>query len=156
MPPAGRVARPKTDSDYFDRMCKAVFSAGLNWRVIENKWTGFRKAFEGFDPESVARMSEKEIQALLKNPDVVRNEKKIRSTVQNAKTMVELKKEFGSMRSYIDSFGRKEEKLQDELQSRFKHVGPSTARTFLWMVGYKLTPTKEEKMWMKGHHEHDQ
>jgi DNA-3-methyladenine glycosylase I len=156
MPPTGRVAQPKSDSEYFDRMCKAVFSAGLNWRVIENKWSGFRKAFEGFVPEKVAKLSETEIRALMKDPDIVRNEKKIRATVQNAKTMVELKKEFGSMRSYIDSFGRKEEKLQDELQSRFKHVGPSSARTFLWMVGYKLTPTKEEKMWMKGHHEQDE
>ncbi|MDA4121328.1 MAG: DNA-3-methyladenine glycosylase I [Thaumarchaeota archaeon] len=155
MPPTGRVGQPKSDSEYFDRMCKAVFSAGLNWRVIENKWSGFRKAFEGFVPEKVAKLSEKEIQALMKNPDIVRNEKKIRATVQNAKAMVDLKKEFGSMRSYVDSFGRKEDKLQDELQSRFKHVGPSSARTFLWMVGYKLTPTKEEKMWMKGHHEHD-
>jgi DNA-3-methyladenine glycosylase I len=156
MPPTQRVAQPKRDSEYFDRMCKAVFSAGLNWRVIENKWSGFRKAFEGFVPEKVAKLSEKEIQALMKDPGIVRNEKKIRATVQNAKTMVDLKKEFGSMRSYIDSFGRNEDKLQDELQSRFKHVGPSSARTFLWMVGYKLPPTKEEKMLMKGHHEHDE
>ncbi|MDA4127445.1 MAG: DNA-3-methyladenine glycosylase I [Thaumarchaeota archaeon] len=153
MPPSSRTARLKTDAEYFDRMCRAVFSAGLNWRVVENKWPGFRKAFEGFAPERVAGLSEKTIQALMKNPDIVRNEKKIRATVLNAKTMVDLKKEFGSMRSYVDSFGRKEDKLQDELQSRFKHVGPSTARTFLWMVGYKLTPTKEEKMWMKGDHD---
>jgi hypothetical protein len=65
-----------------------------------------------------------------------------------------MRKESGSVKGYIDSFGKKEDKLQEDLQGRFEHLGPSTARTFLWMVGYHLTPTKEEKTWMKGHSEH--
>ena len=152
MPPAWKVSAPRNDSDYFDRMSKAIFTAGLNWKMIENKWPNFRKAFSGFSPESVARLSEKQVQALMRNPGIIRNEKKIRATVENARTILELGKAHGSMKEYIGSFGKKEERLQEELQERFRHMGPSSARTFLWMVGYPLTPTKEEKMWMKGHH----
>jgi DNA-3-methyladenine glycosylase I len=153
MPPARKVAAPKNDSEYLDRLSKAVFTAGLNWRMVENKWPDFRKAFARFSPARVSKLSEREIRALMKNSGIVRNEKKIRATVQNARTVLELEKEYDSVKGYIDSFGKKEIELQKDLQERFEHVGPSTARTFLWMAGYPLTPTKEEKMWMKGHHE---
>jgi DNA-3-methyladenine glycosylase I len=90
----------------------------------------------------------------MENPGIVRNEKKIRATVENAKTILNLEKEYGSVKAYLDTFGKREGKLLEDLQYKFKHMGPSTARTFLWAVGYSLTPTKEEKQWMKGHPEH--
>lgn len=154
MAPTWRAAPPKDDSDYFDRMSKAIFTAGLNWKMVENKWPAFRKAFSGFSPSKVAKLNEKEVKALMKNQGIVRNEKKIRATVENAKAILTIEKEFGSIRGYIDSFGGAEVKLQKELQERFRHVGPSTARMFLWMAEYPLTPTREEKMWLKGHPEH--
>jgi 3-methyladenine DNA glycosylase Tag len=154
MPPTGKTTPPKDDSGYFDLMSKAIFTAGLNWKMVENKWPNFRKAFGGFSPAKVAGLSESDVKALMKDSGIVRNEKKIRATVQNAKTILDLEKEYGSVKGYIESFGRQEGRLQEELQNRFKHVGPSTARMFLWMVAYPLTPTKEEKTWMKGHPEH--
>jgi len=153
MAPAWKVTPPKDDSDYFDRMSKAIFTAGLNWKMVENKWPAFHRSFFGFSPAKVARLKEKDVKALMKNQGIVRNEKKIRATVENAKTILTIEKEFGSIKGYIDSFGKGEERLQEDLQDKFRHVGPSTARMFLWEVGYPLTPTKEEKMWMKGHHE---
>jgi len=152
MAPMLDAERPKNDSGYFDRMSMAIFTAGLNWRVVDKKWPNFRKAFLEFDPTRVARMSENQIKALMNNEGIVRNERKIRATVENAKVVLALEKEFGSVSSFINSFGKKEDKLQEELQARFHHLGPSTARTFLWMVGYRLTPTKEERAWMEGHH----
>lgn len=153
MAPAWKVTPPKDDADYFDRMSKAIFTAGLNWKMVENKWPAFKKAFFGFSPAKVARLTEKDVATLMKNQGIVRNEKKIRATVENAKSILALAKEFGSIKGYFDSFKGGEVKLQTELQEKFKHVGPSTARMFLWEVGYRLTPTKEEKTWMKGHHE---
>ncbi len=154
MPPAWKASPPRDDSGYFDLMSRAIFTAGLNWSMVEKKWPNFREAFGGFSPAKVAKLSEREVKTLMNNPGIVRNEKKIRATVQNARTILDLEKEYGSVRGYIDSFGKQEGRLQEELQNRFKHMGPSTARVFLWMVGYPLTPTKEEKMWMKGHPEH--
>jgi DNA-3-methyladenine glycosylase I len=151
MAPTPDASPPKDDSDYFGRLSKAIFTAGLNWSVIEKKWPGFEKAFADFSPEKVSKMSEARIRALTKDPRIVRNERKIRATVENARAVISLQKEYGSFEEYVHSFGRQEERLQEDLQNRFKHLGPSTARSFLWMVGYHLTPTKEEKMWMKGH-----
>lgn len=145
---------PKDDAGYFDLMSRAIFTAGLNWKMVENKWPDFRKAFADFSPAKVAKMTEKDVRALMKDTRIVRNEKKIQATIENARTMLDLAKEHESFDGYIDSFGKKEKLVLEDLQRRFKFMGPSTARMFLWMAGYRLTPTKEEQTWMKAHPDH--
>ncbi len=154
MAPSWKAPPPKDDQGYFDLMSRAIFTAGLNWSMIEKKWPNFRKAFADFSPSKVANLSERDVKSLMENPGIVRNEKKIRATVENAKTILDLEKEYGSVKAYLDTFGKREGKLLEDLQYKFKHMGPSTARTFLWAISYSLTPTKEEQQWMKGHHEH--
>jgi 3-methyladenine DNA glycosylase Tag len=149
--PGWKTAPPKDDQGYFDRMSKTIFTAGLNWRMVENKWDNFQRAFADFAPAKVAELTEKDVKALMKDTGIVRNERKIRATIQNAQAVLAIEKEFGSVREYLDSFGKKEEALQKDLQLRFKHLGPSTGRMFLWSVGHPLTPNREEKKWMKGH-----
>ena len=150
--PGWKVKPPKTDSEYFERMTKAIFTAGLSWKMIENKWPNFTKAFSGFSPIKVKGFSEKDIGRLLKDEGIVRNERKIRATVHNASQFLLLGREFGSLRGYLDSFGKDEERLQTDLRERFQHLGPSTARMFLWSSGCPLTPSREEKKWMASHH----
>ncbi len=116
--------------------------------MVEKKWPNFRKAFASFSPEKVAKMTERDVKSLMGDPGIVRNERKIRATIHNAGKFVSLKKEFGSFKGYIASFGKDEGRLQEDLQGKFQHVGGSTARMFLWSVGYDLTPTSEEKKWM--------
>ncbi len=151
MSPTWKITKPKNDDDYFERMTKTLFSAGLNWKVVDKKWPSFRKAFYGFSPAKVAKLTDKNVKSLLKNPDIVRNEKKIKSTVYNAGEFLKLHKDFGSFRGYVDSFAKDEDRLLSDLQDKFQHLGPSTARTFLWSVGYSLTPNAEEKKWMTAH-----
>jgi 3-methyladenine DNA glycosylase Tag len=154
--PTWNVTSPKDDADYFDRLSKSIFTAGLNWKMVDNKWPNFRKAFMGFEPSKVAKLTERDVARLMKDDGIVRNEKKIRATIFNASRIVQLAKKEGSFEGYLRSFGKNEAELQNSLLEEFKHVGPSTARTFLWSVGYKLTPTAEEKEWMASHgHGHD-
>ncbi|MDA4117903.1 MAG: DNA-3-methyladenine glycosylase I [Thaumarchaeota archaeon] len=148
MPTGGKVTRPKDDAGYFERMSKTLFTAGLSWTMVEKKWPNFQKAFAGFSPEKVAKMTQKDVKSLMSNDGIVKNERKIKATIQNANEFLKLKKDFGSFREYLDSLGKDETALQSDLQKRFQHVGPSTARMFLWSVGHKLTPTAEEKKWM--------
>jgi len=148
MPPGWKVAAPKDDAGYFERMSRTLFSAGLSWEMVEKKWPNFRKAFAAFSPEKVAKMTEKDVKSLMGDTGIVRNERKIRATIHNAGEFANLKKEFGSFKGYVASFGKDEERLQEDLQERFQHVGGATARMFLWSAGYKLTPNAEEKKWM--------
>lgn len=151
MTPAWDVEKPKDDTEYFERLTKFIFSAGLNWNMIEKKWPNFREAFESFSPGKVARFSPKEVRVLMNDTRIVRNEKKITATVHNAAEFVKLQKEFESFQGYVDSFGKDEERLMTDVMKRFQHLGHSTTRMFLWSAGCKLTPTAEENKWMAGH-----
>ncbi len=153
--PGWKVTPPKDDGDYFDRMSKAIFTAGLNWKMVDSKWENFHRAFAGFSPTKVVKLTERDVRSLMKDTGIVRNEKKIRATIYNAQAILALEKEYGSVKEYLGSFGKKEDALQKDLQARFKHMGPSTARMFLWSVGHPLTPNREERMWMKGHGHED-
>jgi len=146
-----KATPPKDDQGYFERMTTHIFSAGLNWQVVEGKKAAFKKAFSDFAPGKVASYSEKDVKRLMGDAGIVRNERKIRSTVHNAAEFVGIKREYGSFRKYLDSFGKQEKELQADLQKRFQHMGTSTARMFLWSVGYPLNPNAEEKKWMASH-----
>jgi DNA-3-methyladenine glycosylase I len=149
--PAWNVKRPKNDDEYFERMTKSIFTAGLNWSVVDKKWPSFRTAFAGFSPGKIAKFSEKNVSALMKDTGIIRNERKIRATVHNAGEVLKLQKEHGSFAKYFQSFGKDEDRLLSDLQAKFQHMGASTARIFLWSAGYPLTPNAEEKKWMSGH-----
>ncbi|HEX4919939.1 MAG TPA: DNA-3-methyladenine glycosylase I [Candidatus Bathyarchaeia archaeon] len=151
MSPMWNAKPPKNDDEYFERMTRSLFTAGLNWKVIEKKWPNFQKAFADFSIGKVAKFSDNDVKRLMTDEGIVRNEKKVQATVHNAAQFLKLEKEFGSFQKYLDTFGKDEERMLEAVQERFQHVGPSTARTFLWSARCELTPTREEKKWMTAH-----
>lgn len=78
--------------------------AGLSWNTILNRRDGYRRAFEGFDPEAVARFDEGRMEALMHDEGIVRNRLKIRSAVNNASRFLEVRREFGSFDAYVWRF----------------------------------------------------
>jgi DNA-3-methyladenine glycosylase I len=78
--------------------------AGLSWQTILNKRDAYREAFAGFDPERVARFDRRRIEKLMTNAAIVRNRLKIESTVSNAKAVLEVQREFGSLDRYLWGF----------------------------------------------------
>jgi 3-methyladenine DNA glycosylase Tag len=139
---APKQIRPKRLNDYLEVMSKAVFQTGISWRVIESKWPGFKEAFFDFDPERIARLSPKEIDALAADTRIVRNRRKIEATVANAAAMVELNAQFGSFRKYLHSDNGFAETTAD-LKKRFKFIGDMGAYYFLHVVGEEVPPHEE-------------
>jgi DNA-3-methyladenine glycosylase I len=139
--------RPKGLADYLEVMTRAVFQSGISWRVIEAKWDGFREAFGGFDPESVASLDPPDVARLAKDARIVRNRRKIEATVHNAQAMVDLDRAHGGFRAYLRSHDGFEETVAD-LRKRFKFLGDLGAYYFLYVVGEKV-PAHED--WMAAH-----
>jgi DNA-3-methyladenine glycosylase I len=75
--------------------------AGLSWLTILNKRESFRSAFANFDAEQVARFDARDIKRLVNDAGIVRHAGKIASTVNNAKRVIELRKEFGSLGAFV-------------------------------------------------------
>jgi DNA-3-methyladenine glycosylase I len=78
--------------------------AGLSWLTILRKREAYRQAFDGFDPERVARYSQRRVEKLLANPGIVRNRLKVGSAVKNAKAFLAVQGEFGSFDTYMWTF----------------------------------------------------
>ena len=97
--------RPISDDKvWFEFLTLEGAQAGLSWATILNKRGGYKKAFADFDFHQVAKFNEAKIQALREDASIVRNQLKIRSTVGNAKALIEVQKEFGSFNDYIWRF----------------------------------------------------
>ncbi|MFI5264699.1 MAG: DNA-3-methyladenine glycosylase I [Candidatus Kapaibacterium sp.] len=92
------------DQKLFEFLILEGAQAGLSWLTILKKRDGYRKAFAGFDPEKVARFTEKKIGKLLEDPSIIRNKLKVRSAVTNAKAFLKVREEFGSFDKYIWQF----------------------------------------------------
>jgi DNA-3-methyladenine glycosylase I len=78
--------------------------AGLSWNTILNKRENYRKAFDGFRPEKIARYGKQDVQRLLRNDGIVRNRLKVAATIENAKRFLDVREEFGSFDQYLWRF----------------------------------------------------
>ena len=135
MPP--KQIRPKSLADYFEQLSKIAFQAGLSGRVVEAKWEHIRKAFHGFDPERVARMTPRAVDKLVADEKMIRSRSKIEATVANAERMLELDHEHKGFRRYLRSH-HDFEALAKDLRKQFKFIGDNGAYRFLWIVGEKV------------------
>ncbi|HZT54752.1 MAG TPA: DNA-3-methyladenine glycosylase I [Burkholderiaceae bacterium] len=88
------------DRRLFEKLCLEGFQAGLSWLTILNKRAAFRAGFADFDAEQVARFTQADIARLLADAGIVRHRGKIESTINNARRVLELKREFGSLAAY--------------------------------------------------------
>ena len=92
------------DTRLFEKLCLEGFQSGLSWLTILNKREAFRRAFAGFDAARVARFRSREVDRLLGDAAIVRHRGKIESTINNARRLLELRAEFGSLATYAWRF----------------------------------------------------
>lgn len=138
--------KPKGLDDYLEQLSKSVFQAGISWRVVDAKWPTIKPAFRGFQVERVARMGDREIDALATDERVIRSRPKIAAVVHNARAMLDLER-GGGFRKHLRSFDDYEE-LATDLKKRFKFVGDSGTYHFLWTVSH---PVPDWRSWAKAH-----
>lgn len=139
------------DHRLFEKICLEGFQSGLSWRTILAKRENFRKAFQGFDYNKIARFTEKDVARLLQDEGIVRHRGKIEAVINNAQRAVELVKNEGSLAAYIWQFEPKPEHiatpqtastsiasiaLSKALKKQgWKFVGPTTVYAFMQAMG---------------------
>jgi len=92
------------DQTLFEFLMLEGAQAGLSWETILKKREGYREAFDQFDSKKISKYTAFKIEALLQNPNIVRNKLKVNSIVLNARLFLEVQKEFGSFDKYIWQF----------------------------------------------------
>lgn len=92
------------DRHLFEMLILEGAQAGLSWETILKRREGYRKAFHHFDPVKVAGMGDAELEALLQNPEIIRNRLKVFAARKNALVFLKIQKEFGSFDRYVWGF----------------------------------------------------
>ncbi len=135
---------PQSPGDYLEVMSKAVFQAGMSWKVVEAKWPGIRDAFRGFDAQAVARLTPDDLDALTRDDRVIRNRRKLEAVVSNAGRILELEAEHGAFRDYLRSHGSVQATAID-LRKQVHVLGEMGSYYFLYVVGEEVPPHDEWK-----------
>ena len=92
------------DRVLFEFLILEGVQAGLSWHTVLKKRENYRLAYDGFDPEKVARYDEEKMNLLLQNSGLIRNRLKIAASVSNAQCFLEVQQAFGSFNQYIWNF----------------------------------------------------
>ena len=143
------------DKELFAMLVLEGMQAGVSWNLILDKEENFRRAFDGFDPKTVANYGEQKVGELLRDKGIIRNRNKILAAVSNARAFLKVQEEYGTFDSFIWSFtdgtvidhhlsnvedmpakDELSERVSAELKRRgFKFVGPTIVYSYLQGIG---------------------
>ena len=143
------------DDKLFEFLILETFQAGLSWITVLRKRENFRKAFDNFNYKKIATYNTEKFEELIKDAGIIRNKLKIKATISNAISFMEVQKEFGSFSNYIWSFTKGKtiknnwdnlnsipattvlsEKISKDLKKRgFKFVGPTVIYAHMQATG---------------------
>lgn len=126
-----------SDHELFGRLILEINQAGLSWEIILKKKKYFELAFDGFDIGKVANYGENDFERLVNDASIIRNKLKVNAAIYNARAIVEIQKEFGSFKSWLDAeFPKTKEEWVKLFKTRFKFVGGEIVNEFLMSTGY--------------------
>ncbi|PSK95919.1 DNA-3-methyladenine glycosylase I [Murinocardiopsis flavida] len=142
----------RDEQGLYERISLEAFQAGLSWATILRKRPAFRAAFDGFDPDTVARYTEDDVARLMGDSGIVRNDRKVRAAITNARAVIALRAE-GGLADFVWSFApaaTPEPRTVEEVPTRsaesaalskalrgkgFAFVGPTTMFALMEAIG---------------------
>ena len=139
------VVANATTSDHLAIITRAVMQAGLSWAFIDARWDSYVGAFDGFDVATVAAYGDMDVDRLMHTDGIIHSKSKIDGTIKNARVLIELEREFGSIAAYQASFADYDAARKDA-KKRFAFMGD--LNTYYWRFRTRASvPDLED--WMK-------
>lgn len=125
------------DNELFGRLILEINQAGLSWETILKKEICFRKAYSNFNIKQVAAYTDKDRKRLLADSGIIRNRLKINAAIENAKTIISLRDEFGSFEKWLEHHHPKtKEEWVKVFKKTFRFTGGEIVNEFLISIGY--------------------
>jgi DNA-3-methyladenine glycosylase I len=125
------------DNELFCRLVLEINQAGLSWEIILKKETTFRKAYDNFHIGKVAAYTDKDRERLMSDPGIIRNRLKINAAIENARTILQLQKEYGSFEKWLE---QQHPLIKAEwvklFKKTFRFTGGEIVNEFLSSIGY--------------------
>lgn len=145
------------DKYLFEMLLLESFQAGLSWECILNKRKNFKEAYDNFDINKISNYNDEKINELLKNEKIIRNNLKIKSSINNAKIFKEIQKEYQTFNNYLKTFtndetiyetGKVQNNLSDTISKDLKQrgmtfVGTKIIYSYLQAIGIIYSHDKD-------------
>ncbi len=133
------------DNELFGRLILEINQAGLSWTTILKKKYNFYKAYNKFNVKKVAAYGQEDFDRLMSDAGIIRNRLKINAAIENAKKIIEIQKEFGSFKNWLDKHHplTKEEWVKN-FKKNFRFTGGEIVNEFLMSTGYLPGAHKKE------------
>jgi len=126
-----------SDNELFGRLLLEINQAGLSWNTILNKQENFRKAYSNFTIKTIANYDDKERTRLLNDAGIIRNRLKIDAAIYNAGVIINIQKEVGSFKTWLNGHHPKTRNEWVKLfRKTFKFTGGEITNEFLMSTGY--------------------
>ncbi len=127
----------KDDDELFERLVLEINQAGLSWITILKKADNFQKAYSKFNIAKIAKYTEEDRARLLADAGVIRNRLKVNAAIVNAQKILELKKEYGSFKGWLDAHHPlTKEEWTKLFRKTFIFTGGEIVNEFLMSTGY--------------------
>lgn len=146
-----------TDAYLYEMLILESFQAGLSWECVLNKREAFRTSYSGFDLDAVCAFTEENIASLSENKGIIRNQRKIRASIENSRIFKAIVAEYGSFYSYLCTFTKNEilyetdrtasplsDWISKDLMARgMRFVGSTIIYSYLQAVGIIVSHEKD-------------
>lgn len=129
-------------ADHLEVISHPVFAAGLATQVVDAMWPAIVQAFDGFDPREVASYAEPDIERLMANDDIINSETKIRATVANAATLLDIDEHHNGFAGWLHSFDGYDE-VAAALKEHFEWIGDFGAYWVMTVLDEPRPPFEE-------------
>lgn len=141
------------DAQLLSEMSKKVFQSGFVWRIVENKWPAYEKAFFGFEPMKVLMLSPEQLQERASDVTLIRHMKKTMAIYDNALMTQDIAREHGSLAEFIANWSSEDiTGLWAQLKRRGTRLGGNTGPYFLRAMGKDtFLLTGDVQAYMKAH-----
>jgi hypothetical protein len=146
-----RVVVNPTAAQVLEIVTRAVFQAGVSWAQIANAWDAYRDAFAEFDPSRVASFDEIDVQRALERPGILRQPRKVRATIFNARALLAIEREFGGFHQYVANFADYAARAKD-LKKRFAFLGDMNVWYVLFRCGEPVPRFEQWVTTIPGEH----
>jgi len=125
----------KPDLFFYKKLVETIHVGGYKVSILRNRWTDIEKAFANYDVNKVSQYTDEDLKKMMNNSKLIRNRRKLKACIENAKIMKEISTQYSSFGKYLDQKKSDFKELKEELIERFYYLGDILALEYLKEIG---------------------
>ena len=125
----------RPDSFFYQQLVGTIHVSGYRVSILRNRWDDIKKAFSNYDVYKVSRYTDRDFKKMMQNPKLIKNERKLRACIENAKIMKDISEKYGSFGEYLERNKTNLKKLKEDLIKKFHYLGNVLVLEYLKEIG---------------------